>query len=183
MLQLWYSTGYMAKDERIPVTLCYAESRDGIAWEKPDLGMWALGEHAATNIVLMVDGDVSHVYGGESRAGLTAERGGRYLGPDTPATGDLTHFDSPNVVIDPDEPNPERRYKLLTCAWRRGESRHVHVVLTSPDGIRWTASPTKVLEGINDATCLRWDAINSVGCSRACAARPTGMDCGCAPPT
>jgi hypothetical protein len=161
VLQLWYSTGYMAKDESIPVTLCYAESRDGIAWEKPDLGMWALGEHAATNIVLMVDGDVSHVYGGPSRAGLVAERGGRYLGPDTPATQEITHFDSPNVVIDPSEPDPERRYKLLTCAWRRGESRHVHVLLTSPDGIRWTAPPTKVLEGINDATCLRRDAINS----------------------
>ena len=60
VLQLWYSTGYMTKDASwIPVTLCYAESRDGIAWDKPDLGMWALGEHADTNIVLMVDGDVS----------------------------------------------------------------------------------------------------------------------------
>ena len=44
----------------------------------PTWACGALGEHVATNIVLMVDGDVSHVYGGESRAGLTAERGGRY---------------------------------------------------------------------------------------------------------
>src|SRR5262245_20431189 len=103
-LQMWYTAGTMRGGRKpLPAMVCYAESSDGVRWEKPPLGVYRLGDHQETNIVLMVDGDTSHVYGGPSRRGLMAAAGGQLLGQGAPAGDFVSHFDSPNVVVDPHE--------------------------------------------------------------------------------
>ena len=53
--RMWYQAQEPASGERLAV--CYAESADGIHWDKPALGLNAYGGTKATNIVMpAVDG-------------------------------------------------------------------------------------------------------------------------------
>ncbi|MFN0196952.1 MAG: hypothetical protein ACKVT0_09405 [Planctomycetaceae bacterium] len=76
------------------------------------------------------------------------------------ATRDIDYF---NVVKDPHDPDPNRRYKAMGESERPGQPQGVCVAF-SPDGLRWTESPGNpvVLKGANvtDApTMLGWDSL------------------------
>lgn len=111
--QLWYQA-YQARrveDKVLKNVVCYAESDDGITWTKPNLGLIPFYEEKNTNIVLV------------------GEKGGygeRYCN---------------SVVVDPRDPDPNKRYKMAYYDWVPAEGEKggsgTHVAF-SPDGIHWT---------------------------------------------
>jgi len=56
--QMWYQAGALgaAVDRAHQCVVCYAESADGLNWDKPDLGLHAFGGVTDTNIVLIGSG-------------------------------------------------------------------------------------------------------------------------------
>ena len=105
-LRMWYM-GSGRRDGFRSHRICHAVSRDGLHWEKADLGL--------------VD------YHGSTRNNMVDLRGGA---PDVLAMP---------VLHDPDDPDPERRFKLaFEC---RGYENKRLAVAFSPDGLRWTESP------------------------------------------
>lgn len=62
--QLWYQafSGKYAKDKTKRCVVCYAESKDGIHWVKPDLGIYSYNGVRKTNIVLTGNGGHSTNY-------------------------------------------------------------------------------------------------------------------------
>lgn len=102
--------------------MCYAESADGVHWTKPELGLVEFAGSRANNICLI-----------------------------EPADSPLARVnDFLSVLLDPDDPNPQRRYKVAYIAhlpWDEvpGGVREVQresrlcamVCATSPDGLRW----------------------------------------------
>jgi hypothetical protein len=155
-LQMWYETAGYGNDTAL-IRTCYAESTDGIHWEKPTLGRYALYGYEDTNIVAMC-----HARQTDEPRGVQvwAESGACFLGEGPQIHDFASHYDGTNVVRDEQEPDPQKRYKFIGCMWRRdGNGRHSHNVMTSPDGIHWTMPPEKVLEGINDGTTVEWDPI------------------------
>ena len=81
--------------------ICYATSKDGLHWEKPELGL--------------ID------YEGSKRNNLV-------LRP--------TH--GAGVEKDPHDPDPARRYKMLTCQDDRWARSDLMAVAFSSDGLRWS---------------------------------------------
>jgi hypothetical protein len=89
----------------------YAESRDGIHWTKPELGLVEYRGNRRNNL-------------------LPIER----------APLGMINL---KVLVEPDDPDPSRRYKMTAQAWwREGDSRGrgTLVVLFSADGLRWRAA-------------------------------------------
>lgn len=108
--QLWYQAyaGGRAGDRRLKCVVCYAESKDGVAFDRPELDLFPYKDQKS-NIVLV------------SNAGY----GDRY---------------GCSVVVDPDEKDPARRYKMAYYDWSVVAGREepgLHVAF-SPDGVRWT---------------------------------------------
>jgi hypothetical protein len=109
---------------------CYAVSTDGVAWEKPDLGLYEFQGSRKNNII------------GAWNDGI-----------------DLGFY---NVIKDPHDPDPERRYKAMGELEGTPTVKGGCAVAFSSDGLRW-----KVQEGnpvvpkgrdIADApTMLGWD--------------------------
>jgi len=95
LFRMWYSTHDMSGSG--VSYLCYATSKDGYAWTRPDLDVVP-----GTNIVLHRD---AHTHG-------------------------------PSLILDPDDPEPSRRYKLLMRPSKRGVTNMI-MAYTSPDGIHW----------------------------------------------
>jgi hypothetical protein len=93
--------------------LCYARSRDGIRWEKPELGLVEFNGSKKNNII-------------ESPFGLGSPKTKDYL------TTFLVHHD-------PEEPRPERRYKMAAQLIQGGAAKLA--IAYSPDGLRWKAGP------------------------------------------
>jgi hypothetical protein len=62
--QLWYQaySGKLAKDKANRCVVCYAESQDGVEWEKPNLGLHFYNGIKDTNIVLVGNGGHSVNY-------------------------------------------------------------------------------------------------------------------------
>lgn len=62
--QLWYQaySGNRARDKTKRCVVCYAESKDGIHWVKPNLGLYSYNEIRETNIVLTGNGGHSLNY-------------------------------------------------------------------------------------------------------------------------
>ncbi len=90
--------------------VCYAESDDGITWDKPRLGLFPYKDHQDTNIVMVGNGGRSIRYAN-------------------------------SVVIDPNEPHLDKRYKMGYFDFSRdvnGADRPGLCVAFSPDGIHWT---------------------------------------------
>ena len=114
--QLWYQAYQERRkeDKSLRCVVCYAESDDGRTWRKPNLGLFPFYEEKETNIVLIGDG---------GKAGGYGDRYGN------------------SVVVDPRDPDPARRYKMLYYDWGVGENvkqgSGLHVAF-SPDGVRWT---------------------------------------------
>lgn len=99
----------------------YLTSKDGIVWERPPLRQKAWQGSPENNIVT-VDPALNW--------------------PENAIE---------NVVYDPDEPNPERRYKgFLGCFDRR--------LIASPDGIRWTLIAEEIKLPSQDESNLSLDA-------------------------
>ena len=111
--QLWYQA-YQERhteDKLLKNVVCYAESGDGVTWTKPNLGLFPFYEQKDTNIVLL---------------GARGGYGERYCN---------------SVVVDPRDPDPQRRYKMAYYDWVPAEGEAggsgTHVAF-SPDGIHWT---------------------------------------------
>ncbi|MFW5858165.1 MAG: hypothetical protein ACOCX4_09820, partial [Planctomycetota bacterium] len=120
----------------------YAESADGIAWEKPDLDI-VLHDGKPTNVV----------------AGHDLGHGSSAANP-WPAEG----VHSAAVILDPDPPRPEERFRMWfsRCPLQPGQPNHVVTCAHSPDGIRWTPYPEAPTMGssshhVGDVSCLWYD--------------------------
>lgn len=111
--QLWYQAYQerRVEDKLLKNVVCYAESMDGITWMKPNLGLIPFYEEKETNIVLI---------------GQRGGYGERYCN---------------SVVVDPRDPDPNKRYKMAYYDWVAAEGiaggSGTHIAF-SPDGIHWT---------------------------------------------
>ncbi len=123
--------------------LLYAQSTDGVHWEKPQLDVAAV-DGQPTNIVM------GHVEGAEPS-------------PANPWANVGVH--SNGIVLDPHPPTPEERFRTIfsraTCEAGRGV-RHEIQVAHSPDGIHWTPYEQKPTLGssgshLSDVSCLHYD--------------------------
>ncbi len=110
--QMWYQA-YNEKfptDKSYKCVVAYAESTDGKHWVKPKLNLFPYGDIKETNIVML---------------GAPNAYGDRYCN---------------SVVVTPEDPDPNKRYKMVYYDWPSGESTEsggMHLAL-SPDGIHWT---------------------------------------------
>lgn len=133
--------------------MCYAESRDGITWEKPDLGLFAFEGSAHNNIVM----------GGDRRLFPPTEewRGdmGQYFG----CHGDFVPFIDPRPDV-----GPEGRYKALirqhkaTCEMA-GKTYGLYPY-QSADGLNWRvmSHDPAITRGRFDSQNLGfWDAVHN----------------------
>lgn len=116
-LQMWYQafTNKEATDKRFKSTVAYAESDDGLYWVKPHFPTIPYRDRGfdlpESNIVLI---------------GNPNGYGDRY---------------SNSVVVNPDERDPAKKYKMAFYDWNEGEgAKGVPglCVAFSPDGIHWT---------------------------------------------
>jgi len=112
-LRMWYC-GYGFEDPAnrtyggVTAHIGYAESTDGVHWTKPNLGLVAYHGNKNNNIILIEPQDYTS-----------------------------THADrNIHVLYEPDDPDPQRRYKMMLYAPHDG-GRATMVPLISPDGLRW----------------------------------------------
>lgn len=97
---------------RNALRLCYAQSEDGLHWEKPSLGLCSFNGSCDNNIFWDIDHDDWH-------------------DPDTQG-------DSLFVFMDPDPAcPPDEKYKGIYGAWKRGGKEHTLKCLLSGDGIHF----------------------------------------------
>lgn len=127
LVKAFYNT-HMHGDGMSQGRLCYAESRDGIHFEKPRLGIVGFEGSKDNNIVF-------------------------------PDVLDASPF------IDPNAP-PAERWKLVYCYGYPGLPRELKdldkvgiYLAVSPDGLRWTRRPTRLLPLIAETQkVVLWDA-------------------------
>lgn len=99
--------------------MLYAESDDGITWEKPELGLVEYQGSTANNIVLAPGG-------------------------------------SGGVIYDPHDPDPNRRYKMMTLP----NPPRTYQAFFSPDGFTWTPSPVSPALPAADVITVDYDEEN-----------------------
>jgi hypothetical protein len=58
--RMWYESYAKNRDKKLMGFLCYAESKDGVSWEKPAIGEIAFGDSIANNIVFPNAGKLYH---------------------------------------------------------------------------------------------------------------------------
>ncbi|MEA1952667.1 MAG: hypothetical protein U9N87_14900 [Planctomycetota bacterium] len=115
--RLWYECydidGWPNADD---TSFCYAESRDGINWTKPELGLFEFKGCKKNNILFRQIGDgaaKSRVHGS-------------------------------NVFIDPTA-EPEARYKAVSQGmWKGKTPPHTLAGMFSADGLKWTRYPRPI---------------------------------------
>jgi hypothetical protein len=137
------------RDGSVIECTCYAESRDGITWNKPDLGLYEIDGTRANNVLLKDEAPASHNFSPfvDTRPGVPAEERYKALGG-TSKTGliafisaDGLHwrrlqpgavfndegwvFDSQNVAF-----------------WSNAENKYVLYYRRSPEGVRSVARTT-----------------------------------------
>ena len=114
--RMWYLGRNFSTDDFDvgPFRICYAVSDDGIHWRKPDLGLVEFLGDRHNNLVGL------HAGGGQ----MTAIRAQSVL-----------------VLHEPDDPNPERRFKLVIETEGPHPPNAASRVFFSPDGLRWKAWP------------------------------------------
>ena len=128
-----YYRGWPVADGSVAAVTCYAESRDGIHWQKPDLGLFEAGGSKQNNITLAV-------YRGYSGKDITD------LSPGA-ASYTIVHNFSPFLDTNP-KASPESRYKAVGrySAYELGEldpdyqgpkKQTALAAFISPDGVRW----------------------------------------------
>jgi hypothetical protein len=141
-------------------TTCYAESRDGVRWEKPDLNLHRVHGTTRNNVVLAGSAPFSHNFSPflDKRPGVpAAERMKAMAGTvesglfvfasadgirwrkwrETPVLTDGA-FDSQNVAFWSDA---EQCYVAFFRTWTRGGFKGYRTISksTSPDLVKWTA--------------------------------------------
>lgn len=137
--------------------MCYAESKDGIHWVKPNLGLFTFKGSAENNIVL----------GGDGRKFPATDKWRGKLGMDTGLgwRGDMVPFIDKNPNAQPDA-----RYKALVRGARgphqtlEGQSDYGMYPFKSPDGIHWTLMSEKpvITRGKFDSQNLAiWDSAHN----------------------
>lgn len=109
--RMWYECydveGWPTADD---TSFCYAESRDGVQWTKPNLGLVDYQGSTNNNILF------------------------RQIGP----AGGYSRVHGTDVFIDPTAP-PESRYKAVSQGlWSNETPIHQITGMVSPDGINWT---------------------------------------------
>jgi hypothetical protein len=135
--------------------ICYAESKDGIHWVKPTLGLFAFKGSAENNIVL----------GGDGRKFIPTEkwRGNLGFGTGLGWRGDMVPFQDTNPTVTPDA-----RYKALVRGARGAHqipgkhSDYGMYPFKSPDGIHWTrmSDMPVITKGRFDSQNVAfWDAV------------------------
>ena len=110
--QMWYQAynDQRTEDKRLKSVVAYAESADGRTWVKPNLGLFPYYDVKESNIVLI---------------GVPNGYGDRYCN---------------SVLVDPRDPDPARRYKMVYYDWEPDDERNLGAgmrVAFSPDGIHW----------------------------------------------
>ncbi|MDD4872053.1 MAG: hypothetical protein PHR77_15965 [Kiritimatiellae bacterium] len=127
-LRMWYIGGHTTQGGGFRI--CYAESRDGLAWEKPALGIIEFLGNKENNIVL--DAIME------------------------PELEQLSYVTFVSVMKRSDEKDPNRRYALYGYYHTREKkdgrfSKFVHLrprVAFSPDGLRWSFLPDPDHKGL-----------------------------------
>lgn len=154
------STEALRRGEPYSIILLYAESRDGVHWERPNLGRWEW-EGSRDNNILFPNDDFPYTFKSvvvdqvflDPNAKSPAEKYKMVLGHLTPPT--MPEED------DPDAPPPQPSGFLLP---RKGSEakplRPGHHVFASPDGIHWKLmSQESIATGAGDAKySVAWDA-------------------------
>jgi len=165
--RMWY---FAFNTERHPDELdrggyAYAESRDGIHWTKPNLGVVEFRGSKNNNLFYTCSPDGRNLVDEElarRNIGLPA------LDEDGRRIGVINNLDGLTVVRDDDDPDPSRRYKLIAnmqdhrmwaYAYRDrypnvtdAEMKQARQVIgqymdTSPDGIHWARKPRRISHG------------------------------------
>ena len=125
-LRMWYhcaGKGYVN---------CYAESRDGISWRKPNLGIIEFNGSKENNLYLTVTQDAA----------------------ENPPSKERGQCHNASVIKRPWEGDPEKRYALFCFGADYGFPR----VAFSPDGLHWKFPPeTKPLFSSSDVLNFFWD--------------------------
>ncbi|OHB75057.1 MAG: hypothetical protein A2W31_04765 [Planctomycetes bacterium RBG_16_64_10] len=132
--RMWYA-GYVnfRLPDGVPVRFpaLYAESKDGITWDKPALGLHEFNGSKENNIII----PAGNLWG---------------------------------LFVEPDDPDPNRRYKGIVWHEPKYVPREGYFLYTSPDGIHWQRQGDAPLaisllgyampqSGIGDTTIFRWD--------------------------
>lgn len=180
LLRIWYFAfnTERRKDELDRGGYCYAESRDGIHWKKPELGVIEFRGSKKNNLFYTCAPDGKNLVDEElARRGL----GLPALDEDGKQIGVINNLDGLTVVRDDGEPDPQKRYKLIANMqdhrmWAsyykdrypdvtEEQLKQVRAVFgqyldTSPDGIHWTRKPRRILSAVGDYMMVTRDHRN-----------------------
>ena len=165
LFRMWYFAFNTERrwDELDRGGYCYAESRDGIHWEKPDLHQFEFRGSKRNNLFYSCAPDGHNLVDEElARRGL----GLPAMDENGVLIGVVNNLDGLTVVRDDDDPDPQKRYKLIANMqdhrmWApyyperypnvspeqvKKSSRVFGQYLdTSPDGIHWTRRPQRLM--------------------------------------
>ena len=127
--RMWYECydieGWPTPDD---TSFCYAESKDGVHWEKPALGLYDYQGSRDTNILF------------------------RQIGPG----GARSRVHGAGVFKDPAAP-PEARYKAVSQGMFRGYAPPYRVAgMVSPDGWHWTRLSKPICDVFADSQYSGW---------------------------
>ncbi|MEX1231155.1 MAG: hypothetical protein WEB58_12995 [Planctomycetaceae bacterium] len=167
LLRIWYFAfnTERKRDELDRGGYAYAESRDGIHWEKPNLDIVEFRGSKQNNLFYTCAPDGKNLVDEElarRNIGLPAiDEEGNLIGV-------VNNLDGLTVVRDDDDPDPERRYKLIANMqdhrmWAYAyPDKYPNVTKedelvarkiigqyldTSPDGIHWKREPKRISHG------------------------------------
>ena len=165
LFRMWYFAFNTERrwDELDRGGYCYAESRDGIHWSKPDLNLFEFRGSKRNNLFYSCAPDGVNLVDEElARRGLglpAIDEKGEKIGV-------INNLDGLTVVRDDDDLDPQKRYKLIANMqdhrmWAPyGPQRYPNVspeqvkkssrvfgqyMDTSPDGIHWTRRPQRLM--------------------------------------
>ncbi|HTU26082.1 MAG TPA: hypothetical protein VMF30_11825, partial [Pirellulales bacterium] len=160
-LRMWYiaapqpETKFKADTFPPRRPIAYAESTDGIHWERPNLGLVEFRGSRDNNLVSIEPAD--HPY--------------------------AVANDFVSVLRDDADPDPERRYKMVYIAFLPKQRHSTAATAVSPDGLRWRlASTEEFTKGhFENTSLIRFGDLYYVSgqnLGRAGGHRPEGLDAG-----
>ena len=134
--------------------VCYATSRDGITWDKPELGIVSCEGSEATNIVYPTDGSPGPDPWGVVLDTREADPARRYkMG---------MYLQRPGPDIPPEEPGLEREAKnaYRKVLFEKIRDSHGMYGAYSPDGLHWTLEDRALVPRGGDAGTLVYDPMH-----------------------
>ena len=180
LLRIWYFAFNTERrnDELDRGGYAYAESRDGIRWDKPNLGVVNFRGSRDNNLFYSCAPDGGNLVDEElARRGIglpALDESGNQIGI-------LNNLDGLTVVRDDDEPDRNKRYKLIANMqdhrmWapyykdrypnvtesqvKRARAVFGQYMDTSPDGIHWSRRPRRILSAVGDYMMVTRDHRN-----------------------